>query len=173
MELEIPQSLLDLAEEFAVYFENSGLPRIAGRILGLLMVCEPPHVTPTDLVDTLAVSKASVSNMLRLLTSVGLVEKAPVADEPRSSTYRLRQDGFASLFEKQLERLTTFVDLANRTLEQLGPHTDRAARMRELRALHVFWQQEMPKLIEKWRERREQLAREGFPVNGDKGGAES
>ena len=156
-------AVLAYAEEIALFYERGGLPRIAARVLGWLMVCDPPQQTAGDLVDALSVSKASVSNTIRLLTSVRLIERAP-GSKSRSVHYRLCEDGFTGLFEQKLATLTAFRPLADRGLELLGEDGPRALRLREMRALNLFWERALPSLTAKWRRERKRLARAGFPV---------
>ena len=52
--------------------ENDGLPRIAGRIFGLLLVT-PGECSLDDMADTLGVSKASISTDARRLEQLGIV----------------------------------------------------------------------------------------------------
>lgn len=74
-------------EDVALHFEESGLPRIAGRILGLLLVCDPPHRSAQELADQLGASKASISTMTRLLLSGVILEKVGLPGE-RATYYR-------------------------------------------------------------------------------------
>jgi DNA-binding transcriptional regulator GbsR (MarR family) len=52
--------------------ETDGLPRIAGRIFGLLLVT-PGECSLDDMADTLGVSKASISTDARRLEQLGIV----------------------------------------------------------------------------------------------------
>ena len=40
-------------EEVGLLFEHAGLPRMAGRILGWLLICDPPHQSPGELAEVL------------------------------------------------------------------------------------------------------------------------
>jgi len=151
------------ADELALFYEHGGLSRIPSRVLGWLMVCDPPQQTAADLVTALSVSKASVSTTLRLLQSVGLIERAP-STGGRAMSYRLCEDGFTALFERKLDSLTAFLPLADRGLAILGAGSVNARRLREMRALNRFYQRELPKLTAKWARERKRLARAGFPM---------
>ena len=63
-------------EDFSLYFEQMGYPRSAGRILGWLLICDPPVQSTGELADALGASKGSRSTMTRLLIQVGLIERA-------------------------------------------------------------------------------------------------
>ena len=62
-------------EELAMALERDGLPRMAGRIFGWLLLCDPPEQTLEDLAGALHGSKASMSTMTRLLAGAGLIER--------------------------------------------------------------------------------------------------
>ncbi len=160
------QDVQAFAEEVALYYESGGLPRIPARVLGWLMVCDPPQQTAAELVEALSISKASASNTLRLLQSLRLIERAP-SGSGRAAAYRLCDDGFTGLFERKLQALTAFRPLADRGLALLGADSERARRLRESRALNRFWERELPRLTAKWRRQRRRLAKDGFPVEED------
>ncbi len=152
-----PVALEGYVEDLAVFFEKSGLPRIAGRILALLLICDPPHRAASELVEELGASKASVSNMLRLLETTGLIERVGVHAE-RATRYTLAKDGFEKKFAMSTRALVGFSPLAARGFELLEPAGDaRKDRLREMAALYAFWERAMPKLIETWRQEREAL----------------
>ena len=79
---KLTPALSSFIEGMGVYFESQGIPRIGGRMLGLLMIAHWP-LSPEDMTSILKVSRGSISTNLRLLLSFGLVEKAPM---PRSRT---------------------------------------------------------------------------------------
>ena len=62
-------------EEVGILFEQTGMPRMAGRILGWLSVSDSPHQTTSDLAEALMASKGSISTMTRFLIRIGLIER--------------------------------------------------------------------------------------------------
>ncbi|MFH1184620.1 MAG: hypothetical protein V1755_06225, partial [Chloroflexota bacterium] len=79
---KLTPQLSRFVEGMGVYFESQGIPRIGGRMLGLLMIAHWP-LSAEDIAGILRVSRGSISTNLRLLLSSGMVEKAP---SPRSRT---------------------------------------------------------------------------------------
>ena len=61
-------------ENMGMYFEDQGIPRIGGRMLGLLMIAHRP-LSAEDLARILKVSRASLSTNFRALLASGMVEK--------------------------------------------------------------------------------------------------
>ncbi len=64
-----------LSRTLALFFEEMGFPRMAGRILGWLLICDPPEQSAGQLAGVLQASKGSLSTMTRLLIQMGLVER--------------------------------------------------------------------------------------------------
>ena len=62
-------------EEVGMAFEQSNAPRMAGRIIGWLLICEPEHQTSAQIAKVLKASKGSISTMTRFLTNGGIIEK--------------------------------------------------------------------------------------------------
>lgn len=141
-------------EEVGVLFEASGLPRIAGRILGWLLICTPPHQTATELMDVLQASKASISTMTRLLMQLGLIERIRLPGQ-RQDCFRFKLNAWEEINNQQLARVRAFRQLAERGLELFAiDDTQSRQRLEEMRDLHLFFEQELPRLNERWQQKR-------------------
>jgi DNA-binding transcriptional regulator GbsR (MarR family) len=93
-------------EKLGIYYEDYGIPRIGGRILGLMLVSDKP-LAAEQMANLLKVSRGSVSINVRLLVSNGLIERISVGGD-RSDYYsvsesvwdhaiQIRIDGFNNL----------------------------------------------------------------------------
>ena len=139
-----PHELAQYIEEVAVHMEQHGLPRIAGRIMGLLMVCDPPYRSQRQLVAEIGASKGSVSTMLRLLLAAGTLEVVAVPGD-RATHYRLVRDSFQKRFEQKISAMTGFWSLAERGLALMpDAPPERTAYLRELAAMCAFLERELP-----------------------------
>ncbi|HEU4628962.1 MAG TPA: MarR family transcriptional regulator [Gemmatimonadaceae bacterium] len=92
----------EFVERMGVVLSEDGLPRIAGRIFGLLLV-SPDDLSLDELAETLGVSKASVSLDTRRLEQRGLVERVSRPGD-RRDYYRVRPDLLSNLMEQRLRR---------------------------------------------------------------------
>src|SRR4051812_38541175 len=61
-------------ERAGLLWEADGLPRIAGRIFGLMIIAEDP-LSLDQIAEALGVSKASASTDTRLLERLGYLER--------------------------------------------------------------------------------------------------
>jgi len=82
-------------EEVGIIFEQTGLPRMAGRILGWLIIADPPHQSATQITEALIASKGSISTITRLLIQLGLVERISLPGV-RQDYFRIRADAWQS-----------------------------------------------------------------------------
>jgi DNA-binding transcriptional regulator GbsR (MarR family) len=93
-------------ERMGLALEADGLPRIAGRIFGLLLVSEDPR-SLDDLAAELRVSKASVSTNARMLEQRGVLEQVSRPAD-RRDYYRVPRDLFSHTMAQRLARWRRF-----------------------------------------------------------------
>ena len=142
-------ALHDYVEEFALIFEATGTPRIAGRILGWLMVCDPPEQSAADLAQALQASKASISTMTRVLTQGMLIERVPKRGS-RTDYFRIRPGAWTELTAKRLMALSAYRVLAEKGLKlmETAPPQQKK-RLEEMRDLFGFFEVELKGLLER------------------------
>ena len=144
-------------EEVGIVFEQTGLPRMAGRILGWLLISDPPYQSTIQLAEVLMASKGSISTITRLLIQLGLIERLSLPGV-RHDHFRIRPDAWRHMIRRGLEDEIKMVrQLAERGLELLA---DKAPLTRpwlgEMRDVYTFLDREFPFLLERWeRERSE------------------
>jgi DNA-binding transcriptional regulator GbsR (MarR family) len=140
-------------EEVGIVLEQTGLPRMAGRILGRLLISDPPHQSMKQLVTDLMASKGSVSTMTRLLIQIGLVERLSLPGV-RGDYFRLRPDAWQHMIRRGLEDEIRMVrQLAERGLELLADKTPLARKwLEEMRDVYAFLEREFPTLLQRWEE---------------------
>jgi DNA-binding transcriptional regulator GbsR (MarR family) len=140
-------------EDISLYFEQMGLPRTAGRVLGVLLISDPPAQSLTDLAGRLQASKSSISTTTRLLIEIGLVERV-ASPVPRQVFYRFKPGGWIVFVRQRLALWASLHEIAEHGLELLQ---DREPTLRErLREAHDLFSQieeELPALLERVEER--------------------
>lgn len=142
------------AEEVALQFEQAGLSRTVGRIFGWLLICDPPHQTMDDLVDGLGISKSSVSVATRFLIESGLVQRLSLPGE-RRDYYCVAENVWTTLMRQRMSQLVAFRKLAEQGLQMLADQpAERRKRLREMRDLYAFFEEEIPDLLDRWEAKR-------------------
>lgn len=97
----IVPSTPDLVERMGLLWELDGLPRIAGRIIGHLLL-QPDAQSLQAIADSLGVSKASVSMDARRLERLGLVVRVGRTGD-RRDYYAIADDMLARGLAMRLE----------------------------------------------------------------------
>jgi DNA-binding transcriptional regulator GbsR (MarR family) len=92
----------DFVERFAVAQEGDGLPRIAGRIFGLLLTGER-ELSLDEITKELGASKGSASVNTRLLEERGIIERVSHSGD-RRDYYRIMPDLFERMMEMRLAK---------------------------------------------------------------------
>ncbi|HPE89657.1 MAG TPA: MarR family transcriptional regulator [Spirochaetia bacterium] len=123
-------------EDVALFCEQMGLPRMAGRVLGVLLISDPPSQSLNELCDCLQASKSSVSTMARLLVGEGLIEPAPCL-VPRRDYFRFKDGGWLEFMRRRMEVMAGLHAIADRGLELLDGK-DESLRTRLEEAHDVF-----------------------------------
>lgn len=83
----------EFVEHFGLVGYDMGPPRTMTRLLGWLVVCDPPHQSAQQTQTGLQLSAGSVSTGLGELTRAGRIERRHFAGD-RRTYYRIRPDGW-------------------------------------------------------------------------------
>jgi DNA-binding Lrp family transcriptional regulator len=136
-------------EEFGLMGERSGMPRMVARLLGWLLICDPPSQSSAEIANALGVSRASVSIATRLLEAGGLIRRT-AAPGMRSHRFEIVPSAFMDL--PAAERFREWREIAEGGLSLLDdPEGERGARLRAARDFYAYVEREVPKLIERFR----------------------
>lgn len=148
--------MLDEEQEFVERMGRAlaaeGLPRIAGRLFGYLILREGPF-SLDELAATLQVSKASISTNGRLLERTGILERTGHPGD-RRDYYRVAPDAPDRIFEAARERTVEMRQLLESSAAGL-PSELKSGRMRleRMARLYGFFEVELGSMLERWRER--------------------
>ena len=142
-------------EDVGIAFEQTGLPRTAGRIFGWLLISDPPHQSTSELAEALMASRGSISSMTRLLIQMGAIERISLTGV-RHGYFHLRPDAWQHMIKHGLEdEIKMFRQLAEHGLELLADKIplDRK-ELEEMRDIYTFFEREFPALVERWEQER-------------------
>jgi len=140
-------------EDVGILYGEMGFPRMAGRILGWLLLCEPPHQSAEQLATVVEASKGSISSMTRLLIQMGMVEKIGIPGK-RDTYYRIRSGSWSELLRNHLTSIAAMRKLADRGLELISSRSQGSRqRLQDLRDFHAFLEREIPSLLDRYEQR--------------------
>jgi len=131
-------------------FEELGGTRMMGKILGWLIICEPPEQSAADITLAVNASAGTVSMTTRALVQAAMIEKIGLPGK-RSAYYRVRPGMWASLMNARMARMHVLGQLADEGLETF-PESDGGPneRLQEIGSYIRFIEREFPALLERW-----------------------
>lgn len=122
-------------ERVANFFvEQNGLPPITGRILGWLLICDPPEQSAGEIAEAIGASRASLTTNMRFLTAVGIARRG-TRPGGRTTYYRIDDDAWEKVIRQRVAALTSFRDITEDAIRHLGERNPRAARIRSAHAM--------------------------------------
>lgn len=152
-EIQLKKAQLEKAhfvEEVGLMFEQVGLPRMAGRIFGWLLISEPVQQSSSDLAEILQASKGSISTTTRLLIQIGLIERVSLPGD-RRDYFQIKPHAWSQMSKQRLAQIAAFRRLAERGLALLqDAPSPLQKRLQEMRDIHAFLERELPLLHERW-----------------------
>ncbi len=117
----------EFIEKTGLITQTEGLPRIAGRVFGIL-IYDGDVVSFGDLATKLQVSRASISTSIRILEERGLVKRVTKPGE-RQDFFQLAPNPYATMLEGIRKRNRSIQDDIAQTIQSLPAEADAVGRL--------------------------------------------
>jgi DNA-binding transcriptional regulator GbsR (MarR family) len=148
---KLSPELARFIESMGMYFESYGIPRIGGRILGLLLIAHEP-LSAERIASLLKVSRASISTNFRLLLTSNLAEKVTYPGD-RTTYFTFPESGLEKTFLVEIQGIEALKRLVQQGMNALPSDDSARSRMQEM----VEWADFLLKLYQNalidWRAR--------------------
>jgi DNA-binding transcriptional regulator GbsR (MarR family) len=139
---KLDPGLVRFMESMGMYFESFGIPRIGGRILGLLLIAHEP-LSAERIASILKVSRASISTNFRILLTSGLAEKVTFPGD-RTTYFVFPESGLEKTLLVEIQGINTLKRLVEQGLNALPTDDSARDRMQEM----VDWTDFLMKLYQ-------------------------
>jgi len=144
-------ALRQYVEHMSLLLADWGFPRMAARVLFVMMSADERSLSAAELAERLGVSPAAISGAVKYLTHLNMVAREPVPGS-RRDRYRLVDD---SWYEVTTAKMTFLKVLADATEQGVvaagGRRTPAGKRLADMRDFYLFVQDAMPEIMEKWK----------------------
>lgn len=118
---------IDFIEKTGLITQAEGLPRIAGRVFGML-IYDGDVVSFGDLATKLQVSRASISTSIRILEERGLVKRVTKPGE-RQDFFQLAANPYGTMLEGIQKRNRAIQGDIAQTIQSLPTDADAIVRL--------------------------------------------
>jgi DNA-binding transcriptional regulator GbsR (MarR family) len=143
----VSPDLHEFVDGMGLVFSEVGGSRMMGRIIGFLLVCDPPHQSEPQLCARLAASKGAVNTITRQLVRNGMLERVVIPGE-RATFLRIRGDAWSHMLRQRFVVVHTMQRMARDGLETLaGAPDERRARLQQFHDFYDFMAREIEPLI--------------------------
>jgi DNA-binding transcriptional regulator GbsR (MarR family) len=140
-------------ESLGLHFENEGIPRIGGRMIGLLILADRP-LSLGRIADLLKVSPASVSTNARLFHTRALIEEISIPGD-RRHYYVFSQSAWEQQFQAAMKTILDGAKIFRGKLARLGPEEKvRCQRLSDAVEFFDFFHGVIESALAQWRARR-------------------
>jgi DNA-binding transcriptional regulator GbsR (MarR family) len=148
------------------YARRYGMAPMVGRLIGYLVVCDPPEQSIGDLADALLASRSAIAGAVKTLELLALIRRSRAAGE-RMDRVRLDMSSPKAMgFD--LTEYQELADLAREGLDLLADTPpERRALLSELAAFADFLVARLPILEKEWKAQRETLSAAGVLPDED------
>jgi DNA-binding transcriptional regulator GbsR (MarR family) len=116
-------------DNFVTIIIDTGLPRMAARVLARLYTTDSGALAAADLAQTLGVSPASISQAVGYLESLDLITRER---QNRRERYVVDDDFLQNAWSASARKNANWAEIARHGVEILGPDTPAGVRMRRL-----------------------------------------
>jgi DNA-binding transcriptional regulator GbsR (MarR family) len=147
------EALRHFVEDFALELAGAGMPRMAARTFSVLLASEDGSLTAREIAGRLGVSAAAVSGAVRYLERVDMLRRRRLPME-RVDRYVVEDETWFHTTATQTAVLTTLVATLEEGLTAVPGDSATAARLDQARDFFAYLIEELPRLVEDWRERR-------------------
>ncbi|MGH3392395.1 MAG: GbsR/MarR family transcriptional regulator [Actinomadura sp.] len=147
--------ITEAAERMALTLTQGGMQKATARVLAALLFADSESITAPELAEQLGISSGAVSGAIKMLSTVGLIERVP-APGSRREHYRLRDGAWATLMSAQNGMVQAMFEAADQGIAIAGPDSPATRRLTEMRDFYGFMFRELPALVERWHAERTQ-----------------
>ena len=140
----------DFVEEMGQFLASVGMTRMAGRMWGWLLVCDPPEQTAGDIADALHASRGAISGTARLLANAGMIRRTTRPGD-RREYFSAPAGSLQSLLSSAGAMYHRLGEIAERGLAATADRPPAAReRLEEFRDVMAFVEVEVPRVVEQF-----------------------
>lgn len=141
-------------ERIGVVFEKSGVPPVAARVIGHLMMAEPPYLSFDELVEATQASKSSVSNSVKFLQTEGLIDYITFAGD-RKRYFQLYADTWLEIQKDRVKSLASLRSIIQETVAiRSSQYPEFNHTLKEVVDLYGELEHKILKVIEEWEKKK-------------------
>lgn len=139
----------EFAEQTAATLAAAGFPRMAARVMMMLMTEESGSATAEEIGERLGASPAAISGAVRYLQTLSIIRRLTVPGT-RRHRYELPDHPWYATSSSQTPLYTHLIALAEKGAAAMPDHSRVRDRATEMADYFRFMKERLPALLEEW-----------------------
>lgn len=137
-------------EQYGVVMEGMGLGPVAARVFVYLLFSQQDQATFDDMVSYFKVSKSAISNALKFLTAVNMIESKTIGGQRR----RYFHINFKKMLDQQemTSRFKSYSSMLDDIASSRGQDDDFTRELANASSLYKMMIVEFPIILERWKQ---------------------
>jgi hypothetical protein len=144
----------ELAERLAVMLGTFGMQRMHARVFCALLFTPEETLTAAQLGEQLAASAGSISGALKMLATLGVVERVHRGGDRRDH-WRFRDDAWAVMVSRENDLLAMMIASADRGAQLSGVDSVAGRRLASMRDFYTVVLDHVNDLVATWQRERQ------------------
>ncbi len=141
--------LLAFVDKIGLFYEGVGIPRISGRIVGLLLILEEP-ISPEEISKILGVSRSSISTNLAVLRYHKFAEEVRYPGK-RKEYYKFSDNALENMMKMKLTHYDPFRNILQEGVEELRSKSISEDKINEMIKYLELEENHFVLLLEEWK----------------------
>lgn len=147
-------------EETGLVFEGFGMTRMAGRILGYLLVCDKDEVSFDEIRKALHASKGSISGTTKLLINVGMVEQVSLPGD-RKTYFRISRTKVGTILKSRISQFETLSNTFSKGRRLKTREDEVSEWLEEISSFYKWVGHEIESIIDRWEDEKNEITQKG------------
>ena len=143
----------DFIDEVGSLLAGMGLPRMGAKAFAALITAPEEGLTAREIGERISASPAAISGATRMLTHFSLARRSRRSGE-RSDRFTIEENFWEEALAAEVQSYGPMIEVLERGLADLDLSTAARDRMTETRDFLAFFLDEMPRILQRWRESR-------------------
>lgn len=143
-------------EETALIWEQAGMTRMAGRIIGYLTICDEDAVSFDRIRKVLNASKGSISMNLKQLENTGFVEKISLPGD-RKTYYRISHFSVSDIMRGRAELIRKFVKIFAKGRCLKEREDDAAEWLLDTACFYKWMDSQLEEMLNRWQDEKKEI----------------
>ncbi|MFT2008746.1 GbsR/MarR family transcriptional regulator [Pontibacter sp. 13R65] len=140
-------------ERIGIFFDKDHFPPLAGRIMALLLIAEPPYCSFEQIIENLQAGKSSVSASLNMLLREGLIDFRTFPGNKKRYFY-INARTWLEMLRKRVEQLGPFRSILQEVAQsRSAKHPEFNHMLQEMNQFYGEIEEALTHVMKSWSER--------------------